>query len=503
VPTAVLPAVKKARREAAAKKVITREAWESSKGLDARAAASVESVAGHYWASTDESERIQRRLGVLQMWLASGELSASDTDMANDSLLYWADQAELAGPPVAAFPPGVKAPTPTAPGLPGILSPFDAFMDAFREFVKLLADALQAIWKGFVAILSEVFGWIKKYVLDPLWSALESVFELVINALQSVMETVLKALTTMIHPGSELDPRMAVPMLATTGAAMMGAGLVIQTTNLLHPFKKLFGEQFEAMIYKFLGFSEISGAFWGSIGGELLDYPMRLWARMTFRARVPDGRNADRFLWHGLIDEGDWFKLHTYEGWPDKYIRAHYASQWRNPSVRDLTSITDLQGMNPEWISSGLKQLGYKPEDAALLAGVIARRAIATEVNSLRSELMKETAEGDMTMGELESALRSLGISPDELGLIRQIVAMRISRLQRLQEAKDRKAYQAEVVTASTEAFRRDLMDEGEYLEELLAAGVEPSKAAQRVYLEDVRKIPKPKRTLGAGAVAV
>ena len=477
VPSRELPGAVE-RRRAAAAAPDPREVWELAKGLDARAAASVESVAGHFWASTDESERIQRRIGVLQMWLASGTLDAADTKMANESLLYWAQQAEQAGKGAAVFPPEVKVLLPGAAALAGAPWPFDVFLDAFKDFAKLLGDAMQQLWKGFVTILSEVFGWIKKYVLDPLWNALESVFELLVQAFQSVMETVLKALTTMIHPGSPLDPWTALPMMAVAGVSMMGAGLAIQGTNLLHPFKKIFGEQFEAMIYKFLGFNELSGAFWGSIGTELLDYPMRLWARMTFRARVPDGRDADRFLWHGLIDEGDWFKLHTYEGWPDKYIRAHFASQWRNPSVRELTSITDLQGMSPEWISSGLKQLGYKAEDAALLAGVITRGAIA-------------------------SAMRSLRISPDELGLIRQLVAMRISRAQRLQEAKDLKAYQAEFITASTEAFRRDLMDEGEYLEELLAAGVEQSKAAQRVYLEEVRKIPKPKRTISAGAVPV
>jgi len=381
--------------------------------------------------------------------------------------------------------------------------PFDEFMAAFDDFMKLLADALKAIWDGFVAVLSEVFAWIKKYVLDPIWAVLQSAFELIVGSVQSVMETILNSVTTMVHPGSPLDPWTALPMMAVAAVSMMSAGMAIKTTDLIHPFKKVFGDQFEAMLYKFLGFNELSSAFWGSIGTELLDYPLRLWARMTFRARVPDGRDADRFLWHGQIDEADWTKLHTYEGWPDKYIRAHYASQWRNPSVRELTSITDLQGVDPEWIRGGLKQLGYKAEDAALLASVIARRAVASEVNSLRSELMKETVEGDMTMGELESALQVLGVTAEEVSLIRQIVAMRISRAQRLRKAKDLKAYQAEAVTAFTEAFRRGLLDEGEYLEELLAAGLEERKAAQKVYLEDVRKLSKPKRTISTQAAPV
>jgi len=376
-------------------------------------------------------------------------------------------------------------------------------MDALRGIADALKKALEAIWDGFVRGVSIVWDWLKDKILGPIWNALQQLLAMLGDAVRSVMETVLKSITTMIHPGSPLDPWTALPMLVVSGVAMMGCGMAIQGTNVLHPFKQIFGDQFEAMIYKFLGFSELSGAFWGSIGTELLDYPMRLWARMTFRARVPDGRDADRFLWHDQIDEADWHTLHTYEGWPDKYIRAHFNSQWRNPSIRELTSITDLQGIDPRWIRGGLKQLGYKDEDAGLLAGVVARRPIASEINSLRSELMTEVVEGYMTVSELESALKSLGISQDERDLIRQIVVVRISRKARVDVTKETAAWRTTLVTALAEAYRRDLLTEGEYLEELLAAGVAQSKAAQTVYLEEIRKIPKPKRTISTGTVVL
>lgn len=372
--------------------------------------------------------------------------------------------------------------------------PFDVFFHALEDFGRVLEDTLQAIWRGIVDVVNTVFLWLKKNVLDPLWRMLQEAGEAVSKALGSALEGIFKIVTTMVHPGSPLDPAAALPMLAVVAVAEMSLGMAIQTTNLIHPFKVVFGDQFQAMIYKFLGFNELSGAFWGSIGVELLDHPLRLWARMTFRARVPDHRLADEMYWHDELSAEEWHTLHTYEGWPDSTIAKHARSMWREPNVRELGMIMDVGGMSIDEISAVLRHRGTDPETAKVLAAAISRRPMADELRALRSELIKETAEGSMTVDELESALFAIGVTDAEFSLIKQIVAMRVARAQRLQADKDLKAYQVEAVKASTQAYERDLMDDGQYLEELLAAGVEPLKASQTLYLEQVKKVPRPKR---------
>ncbi len=376
----------------------------------------------------------------------------------------------------------------------GLPWPFDAFMDAFKDFVKLLGDAIQAIWRGFVDVVSAVFSWLKKNVLDPLLRIVQGFLEQAGAMISSAMGVVLTAVTTMVHPSSPLSPDMALPMFGVMAASVLGISAGITAINATHPLKDIIGSQQVAFIYKFLGFEHFSSAFWGSLGGEILDHPMRLWARMTFRARVPNHMDADEMLWHGQITPAKWHELHTYEGWSDEYIRAHFASQWRNPSVREIGMITDAVGLEPAKIEEMLQELGYNPEDLPLLTQVLARRPTVDELKALRSLLITDTVEGGMTIGELESALRGLGTTDGELTLLRQIVALRTARAQRLQVDKDLKAFQTERVKALTQAYERDLMDDGQYLEELLAASVEPLKASQTLYLEQVKKVPRPKR---------
>jgi len=368
-------------------------------------------------------------------------------------------------------------------------------VDALTDLLGILSDALGAIWDGLVAAASAVWEWLRDNLLEPLWDALANFFNGVVGMITSVVETVFNALTSMITPGSPLEPEQALAMFGVVSAAVMGASIVVTAINVAHPFKTVVQEQTIAFVYKFLGFSELSTAFWGSVGTEVLDYPMRLWARLTFRARVPGHVDADEMLWHGRISDEEWWKLHTYEGWKDEYIRAHYASMWRNPAVREIGMIMDAVALEPDKVRKMLRELGYNPEDIPLLVAVLSRRPVVDELRALRSELIAETVGGHMTLPELEGALRALGHTPTELELLRQIVVVRMTRAQRTAAAKELQAFQAERVKALTEAYRRDLVDEGEYIEELLIAGVEPSKASQTLYLEEVRKLPKPRRT--------
>jgi len=368
-------------------------------------------------------------------------------------------------------------------------------VDAFSEVVGVLRDVLGAIWDGLVAGVTAVWEWLRDNILGPLWDALSDFFERVVDMIVSAAETVFNAVVSMVTPGSPLEPSQALVAFGAVSAAVMGASLVITTINLAHPLKTIVGEQMTAFIYKFLGFNELSSAFWGSIGAEVLDYPMRLWARLTFRSRVPGHSDADEMLWHGQITKEEWFKIHTYEGWKDEYIQAHYASMWHNPSVREIGMITDAVALEPEKITEMLRELGYKPEALPMLSAVLARRPTVDELKTLRSELIKDTVDGAMSIADLERALRQLGATVTELELLRQIVEIKIARAERKAAASEVEAWQGERVKALTEAYRRDLLTEVEYLEELEFAGVEHAKASQTVYLEEVRKLPKLKRT--------
>jgi len=372
--------------------------------------------------------------------------------------------------------------------------PFDAFFTALGKALEPLGRVLQPVWQGFVQILSTIAEWLRRNVLDPILAMVQRLMSELADIMASAMGVILRSVTSIIHPSSAVAPEDALKAFGLVSASVLGISALISTVNAAHPLKDLIGAQQVAFIYKFLGFSELTTAFWGSVGTEILDYPMRLWARMTYRARVPGHAEADEMLWHGQISRDEWYRMHTYEGWKDEYIQAHYASQWRNPSIREIGMITDAVALEPTKIEEMLRELGYDPEDLPLLAAVLARRPIADELRTLRADLIREAVDGYMSIEELESALRAIGARDSELALIRQIVAIRRARAQRKQVLDAAKDWTAKRVTALTEAYRRDLLSEDEYLEELLDAGVEASVAAQTLYLEEVRKLPKPRR---------
>lgn len=373
--------------------------------------------------------------------------------------------------------------------------PWDVFLDALGDAVRWLGDMLERIWDGFVRVLSTVADWLRRNVIDPIWRAAASLMDQLGVVIGSAMGVAVTALTKMVHPGSPLEPWTALPMFGAIAASMLAIQTTFLGVNAVHPLKEIIGDTANAMVCKFLGFEHLSSAFWGALGTEILNQPLRLWARSTFRARVPGHAEADEMLWHGQISEARWHELHTYEGWSDELIAAHYASQWRNPSVRDIGMITDAVALEPATVERMLRELGYNPEDLPLLSAVMARRPVIDELKALRADLIRETVEGAMTIGELESALRALGAKDSELAIIRQIVAIRRARAQRKQIADAAKDWTGKRVAALTEAYRRDLLSEEEYLEELLDAGIEPAIAAQTLYLEQVRKLPRPRRT--------
>ena len=385
--------------------------------------------------------------------------------------------------------------TPESLAVKGISSSLDFIGDAIVELGKV-------IWDELVKAMSQIFDWLKRYVFDPLLRLLEGVVSALGDAIGSAMAVALTAITSMVHPGSPLEPWMALPAFGTIAASMLAVQTTFLSVNAAHPLKYIIGDTANAMVCKFLGFEHLASAFWGSIGAEVLDHPIRLWARQTFRARVPRHEDADRMLWHGQIDERRWHELHEYEGWPDQLITAHHASMWRNPSIRELQLISDAVGFDAQWVRSQLAQLGYQSEDADAVLAVLSRRPLIDELRALKTDTIKDAVEGAITLAELDQALAAVGVTQGELELIHQIVAIRAARAQRKALADEAKAWQSKRVTALTEAYRRGLLTEEEYLEELLAAGVSQSVAAETVYLEEIRLLPKPRRP-SAEVVAV
>jgi len=367
--------------------------------------------------------------------------------------------------------------------------------DAIGGFIQALIDALSQIAKWIWDALSGAISWLIDNILKPLANMISEALKFIVDFIVSSISTIIEQIVKFVQGSDWTKPDYALLIFGGISTLMIGISVALSGINAAHPFKFLIPEQVYAFVYKFLGFNELSSCFWNSIGYEIMDQPMRLWARGLFRTRRPDHRDADQMYYKGLIDRDEWYKLHTYEGWPDQYIVAHERDMYREPSLREITAIADTQSVSAEWVAQKLRFCGYDETDASMLAAVVARRAINSEITNLRTELIKEYVDGYLSDRELITALRALGYQDTDIGFIMDVAEVRKTRAIRVAQQKAIKEYRDKVVLSLTEAFRRDLIDDSEFLSELIAAGVDKDLAGQIVVLESIRKWPKPRRT--------
>jgi len=368
-------------------------------------------------------------------------------------------------------------------------------VDSISAFVNTIVKALSQFAEWLWKAITGAVNWLIDNVLKPIGNMVFEALNFVVDFIVTSVRTIISQIETFVRSSDWTKPDYALLIFAGISATMVGISVALSGINAAHPFKFIIPEQVYAFIYKFLGFNELSGCFWNSIGYEILDQPMKLWARSLFRTRYPDHNKADELYWKGLIDYDAWYRVHTYEGWQDQYIVSHRDDLFREPNLREITAIADAQSVSPEWIEQKLRRFGFNEVDARMLSGVVARRSVVAELNNLRSELVKEYVDGYLTYNEVVNALRSMGYLPYEIQLIMQIAVIRRTRAERVAQQKAQKEYRDKVVTSLIEAYRRDLIDDSDMLSELIANGVDKDLAAQIIVLEQIRKWPKPKRS--------
>ncbi len=347
--------------------------------------------------------------------------------------------------------PGVTAPAtpPTLPGqAPSLPWPLDEVAKWLDGIVDGVISGLSSIWNGFVSVLNGVWTWIQQNVLNPIIAFFTQFFNGVTSMITSGMGTIFNAFVSMVHPGSPLTPESAMAVFGVVSAITVAASIGVTMVNIAHPFKTIIQEQTIAFIYKFLGFNELAGAFWGAIGGEVLDEPLRMWARMTFRARYPGHDLLDRLYFHGLLSETDWFTFHTYLGWKDEQISAHFEEMHREPSIREILLATDAIGVDRAWVSESLKHSGYAQDSIDRLLPTIMARPLVDELKAFRSQAITAYVNGEETIEQLLQDLKDTHLSNDEIAFVLRAAGIRRSR----REASDQRAADKATAAAAAKA---------------------------------------------------
>lgn len=385
-----------------------------------------------------------------------------------------------------------------------------------QGIINALTKALSGVWDTFVSALGAIWDWLKKWVVDPIINVFQMFFQGVTALITSAIHVILDGITRLIHPGSPLEPESALVLFGMISAVVVAASVSVTMINIAHPFKSIIGEQTQAFIYKFLGFNELSSAFWGSIGTEVLDEPLRMWARMTFRARYPSHQELDTQYFHGKLLRSDWQRMHTYLGWKDTQIDGHFDSMFHEPSLREFSLASDVQGIDPKWVRDSLTRRGYDQATIDKLLPGIQARPLANEYSSFRSQSVTAYVNGEITAAQLLQDLTDTGLSAPEISIITRTAEIRASRKRAADQvaavkvisaaaaaeakaaatadAAARKALQSAMQAAYIASYQKDLIIDTDLLNGLLSIGIEPSLAGELVAIERVRKVPTPTR---------
>jgi hypothetical protein len=131
----------------------------------------------------------------------------------------------------------------------------------------------------------------------------------------------------------------------------------------------------------------------------------------------PDPFLAFSMYRRGIIPQGT-FNAYLYAHGVSTSDHAIWeAGLYRNPSLMELTRISDFVELSDVYLGASLKGAGYKDSDIPLLTTALKKRPNREEVRALTTQLVWMYQHGRITQDELTVALDQAGCLPTELNL--------------------------------------------------------------------------------------
>jgi len=385
----------------------------------------------------------------------------------------------------------------------------DVLQDPVAAAISMLGtalnDALASLGRSMVDGLKAVADWIGEHIIKPLASLAELLFDRFKSLVGSGVNTILDGLTAIAGETFPVDVARPLGIIAAVGGTFIAVTAAIKLIDALHPFRSIVGESTVAMVYAFMGYEVFTSAFWRPVMTSAVEAPMRYWANEKFRPFLVDHGTADDMLFEDTISRDEWAQIHRWAGWREAWIDAHYASMDREPSVMDLVRIADNVELDPNWARAQLAQANFRQPEIEQLMRALQRRPVMDEVRIVRQQLLYYYRDGVLSREDLVKSLNAMGHQRAEVELLTQAADVMRARKDQADTANavldDAKAEASELralVKARrdvlVEAYRRDLITDEDLVAGLLDLGMSQDLAGATLALEQLRKVPKPKR---------
>ncbi len=220
---------------------------------------------------------------------------------------------------------------------------------------------------------------------------------------------------------SPITPEEAKNAAIAIASASVGVGIAVWIADAVAEAASL--GQYKALKH----FDDIVLAKLGitALGAKLIGVPLDVgvfrpsehFYNSLFRTTLPAPPQADRLLFWKKLTPDEWKALYNFYGWTNERRDAWNVAMHRVPRDRMLIKLFDaplgIEKYFVDWMVKG----GYDEETANILLGIAVKLSLADEVKAREAQVVKDFADGWLTLEAFRGILGDLGKTKDELDL--------------------------------------------------------------------------------------
>jgi len=206
--------------------------------------------------------------------------------------------------------------------------------------------------------------------------------------------------------------------------------------------------------------------------------PYARFLNKEIRPEVLAPRLMDQAYWQDNVGLQAWRDAYAYSGIPEPIIDAWYKSMWEPPRPYDLIRAGEVGIEDRAWADRALKARGMSPVDREIMLEMIDRRSVIGVIGMVRSEAIKDYAEGNIEMPELQAILTRTWHNARQMELL-------IDYAKSLEDDY----YRKEWIQLHIESFKKGQIDEKGLRANLANLIKDPDRLNRKVMLEVVKKM--------------
>lgn len=371
------------------------------------------------------------------------------------------------------------------------------------------------------------------------------------NILTGFVKEGYNEIETYLRAQAPITPSKVPTVAATTLATATGFGLAAHLSSAFfefaHPLKSIGLHQMSAFLADMGSFSAISAGSMGVMIATAVRQPFMYYAQDIFRPLIASEMDLQIMAVKPDITMEDFRRAYAFHGYSERWIDAIQTTMFKEPRYFELSFMLEDANASQDWLYKKARRGGYSVEDSNIFVPGLIKKVLRTQRQDLyvavgrlykegyiddaqfdemlaplelrtealplakqaaaaqflydniyelsrllREEYIKEV----ITLGDLEVALTSLGISDAKIDLLLASAMVKKmpkpKHIEKKEADKEAAKMQRKYVTLYTQQYRKELLSADELQTNLVMVGLTPEMAGITVSLEKTRRLEVP-----------